>query len=391
MRPAMSLNTLTALGIMGFVSAVAGALLLVSWLQHRNTPALMPWGLAFILAAIGTTLIAQRGQIPDFWSIAVANAIIAIAYGCMWSGARMFEGRRPQPAAAAAGAVIWLVACTIEAFYASLVARVALMTVIGIAYTLLTIVEFWRSRDEDLALRWVIIGLLLVHAASLPVRIPFAPSLFDPAPNQVHFLTFITFESVLLSMCGAYLFGSLVKDRIARRYKHASLVDSLTGAANRRAFLKQGPRILRRSRSVGRTFAVLLFDLDHFKKINDTFGHSTGDDVLTAFCRVAQDNLRVTDFFARLGGEEFACILPDTSLDEALAVGERVRTAFGAARHRAGHEPLTATVSVGVAVSTEGNLASLLAYADRALYRAKQNGRNRVELAVVAVAEPALP
>jgi diguanylate cyclase (GGDEF)-like protein len=210
--------------------------------------------------------------------------------------------------------------------------------------------------------------------------------------EPMNLVTLVTFESVVLSMCGAYLFGSLVKERIAHRYRRASLVDPLTGVPNRRAFHKQAVRIMRRSRQARRSTALMLFDLDHFKSVNDTFGHPAGDGVLTAFCRVAEAHLRPTDFFARLGGEEFVCLLPDASRQDALAVAERVRSAFEATGHRIGEEPLVATVSAGVAVTEDPScdLASLLARADRALYRAKQQGRNRVVSAGGAEPTPGL-
>jgi diguanylate cyclase (GGDEF)-like protein len=377
----MSIDLPTSLAIIGFTSAVAGALLLMSWLQHRNVLALVPWGIAFVLVAISAALIAARGAIPDIWSIAIANAILALAYGSMWSGARIFEGRPPRVIGALAGALIWLTACTIDAFYSTPMARTMLMTAIGITYSLLTAAEFWRPRDDALASRWLIIVLLLVHAAALPLRIPLAGSFADPHFDHVNLLIFVTFESVLVSMCAAYLFGSLVKERIAQRYKRASLIDPLTGVANRRAFLKQGARIVRRSRLARQSAALMLFDLDHFKSVNDTFGHPAGDGVLAAFCRVAEEHLRPADFLARLGGEEFACLLPDTPQQDAAAIAERVRAAFEATAHKLGQEPFGATVSVGVAAAddTSCDLPALIKMADGALYRAKQRGRNRVE------------
>jgi len=379
----MTLDLPTSLFIIGFTAAVAGCLLLISWLQHRTVPALVPWGLAFLLIAVGAALIAARGTIPNIWSIVVANTFVALAYGLMWSGARIFEGRRPHLLGAIAGAPIWLAACAIAPFYASAVARTTLMTTIGIIYTLLTAAEFWRPRDQALASRWLIISLLLLHASTLPLRIPLAGSLEGTQFHQLNLLIFITFESVLVSMCAAYLFASLVKERIALRYKRASLIDPLTGASNRRAFLKQGTRILRRSRLARHGTALLLFDLDNFKRVNDTFGHPTGDGVLTTFCRVAEENLRPTDFFARLGGEEFACLLPDTSQKDAKAAAERVRAAFASTGHWCGQDPFVVTVSVGVAVAgdTGCDLGALMRSADAALYRAKQQGRNRVEAA----------
>ena len=124
-----------------------------------------------------------------------------------------------------------------------------------------------------------------------------------------------------------------------------------------------------------------MFDLDKFKRINDTFGHHVGDLVLTAFCGVATAALRPDDLFGRIGGEEFASLLPHTSLDEGLAVAERIRSNFEATTLEVGATTLTATVSVGVAMSIDQSrkLADLIKAADRALYRAKANGRNRVE------------
>ena len=99
-----------------FASAVAGLLLLLSWLQNRNVAALALWAAAFIIGSVGVALIAERGNIPDIWSIVIANAITSAAYGLMWGGARNFNGRPTSMAFMLAGAVIWLLACQIGAF-----------------------------------------------------------------------------------------------------------------------------------------------------------------------------------------------------------------------------------------------------------------------------------
>jgi diguanylate cyclase (GGDEF)-like protein len=124
-----------------------------------------------------------------------------------------------------------------------------------------------------------------------------------------------------------------------------------------------------------------MFDLDRFKSINDRYGHHIGDEVLTEFCRLATSSLRSNDLFGRIGGEEFACLLPVTGRREALRVGERVRAAFEAVYHTIGEHRLSATVSVGVAVADDSslNFDTLLKEADQALGRAKRAGRNCVE------------
>jgi diguanylate cyclase (GGDEF)-like protein len=122
-------------------------------------------------------------------------------------------------------------------------------------------------------------------------------------------------------------------------------------------------------------------DLDKFKTVNDTRGHHAGDQVLIAFCGVAEAAIRPGDLFGRLGGEEFACLLPGSPLEGGLDVAERIRRNFEATSLTIGGDTLSATVSIGVAISADQNkdLATLLMEADRALYRAKANGRNRVE------------
>jgi diguanylate cyclase (GGDEF)-like protein len=157
--------------------------------------------------------------------------------------------------------------------------------------------------------------------------------------------------------------------------------DALTGVGNRRAFFERGEKLLYRSAFDCRPTVLLLFDLDGFKQVNDTFGHHVGDRVLTAFCGTATAALRPDDLFGRLGGEEFASLLPHTSLDEGLAVAERIRSNFEATTLEVGANTLAATVSVGVAISIDSSrkLANIIKAADRALYRAKANGRNRVE------------
>ena len=124
-----------------------------------------------------------------------------------------------------------------------------------------------------------------------------------------------------------------------------------------------------------------MFDLDQFKNINDGYGHHVGDEVLTAFCKVATSHIRPADLFGRIGGEEFASLLPDTGLQDAVWLAERVRGGFAAASHNVREHAFSSTVSIGVAVADDwhSDLSALLDAADRALYRAKALGRNRVE------------
>ena len=372
------------LAITVFTPALAGCLLLLSWLQHRKVIALALWGLGFVTASVATTLIiVLRGRIPDFWSIIVGNALLTAAYGILWSGARKFDGKNVSIPLALMGVVLWLIACSIGPVYARVGARATVMAAIGIAYTLLVVFELWRGRGDEVW-RWPIMVLLLAHAAAIPIHIPLAGAWTHPDPSDpsdLDLLTFAVFEGAFVCICAAYLFGGLAKDRIAARYRRASMTDPLTGIANRRGFLHRGERLLMRARFAREPTALILFDLDRFKSINDRYGHITGDEVLVSFCRLATSHLRPNDLFGRIGGEEFAGLLPDIGRHDALSLAERVRKAFEASFHTTGQYAFSSTVSVGVAISdnVQSDLNVLLSAADQALYRAKALGRNRVE------------
>jgi diguanylate cyclase (GGDEF)-like protein len=369
------------LAVTVFTPALAGCLLLLSWLQHRKVNALALWGFGFITASLATTLIiVLRGAIPDFWSIVVGNALLAAAYGILWSGARTFDDKKVSILLALIGVVFWLIACSIGPIYARPEARATMIAAIGIVYTLLVVFELWRGRGDEVW-RWPIMVLLLAHAAAIPIHIPLAGGWIHPDPSDLDLLTFAIFEGAFVCICAAYLFGGLAKDRIAARYRRASLTDPLTGVVNRRGFLHSGERLLMRARFAREPMALILFDLDRFKSINDRYGHITGDEVLISFCRLATSHLRPNDLFGRVGGEEFASLLPNTGRHDALRLAERVRKAFEASFHTSGQYAFSSTVSVGVAISDDERsvLNALLIAADQALYRAKALGRNRVE------------
>jgi diguanylate cyclase (GGDEF)-like protein len=379
----MSVPTLsTLLAITVFTPVLAGCLLLLSWLEHRKMVALALWGSCFITASIATMLIiVARGTIPDFWSIIVGNALLAAAYGLLWCGARKFDGKKASIISALAGVPLWIAACLIAPIYARAEARATVMAAIAVFYTLLTLLELWRGRGDGMW-RWPIMLLLLGHAAAVPVLIPLAGAWAHPDPSDVNLLTIMIFETAFVCVGAGYLFGSLAKDRIAASYRRISLTDSLTHVPNRRGFFETAEQLLMKIDYERRPVALLLFDLDRFKNINDRYGHDTGDEVLTAFCRVATSMLRPADLFGRIGGEEFAGLLPDTKQQEALWLAERLRTAFEGTSHTVGGRTLTATVSVGIAVLDDGriDLSALLKEADIALYHAKSLGRNRVEI-----------
>jgi diguanylate cyclase (GGDEF)-like protein len=160
-----------------------------------------------------------------------------------------------------------------------------------------------------------------------------------------------------------------------------SLTDQLTGAWNRRYFQMQFRQVLATAQRFDRPFSILMLDLDHFKLVNDTYGHPRGDAILVDFASRVEKVLREVDTFARYGGEEFICLLSETDLEGALTTAGKIRDAVKMRRFGGlGEEPVSLTVSIGVASHPEHGRAfrPLIEAADQALYRAKQEGRDRV-------------
>ncbi len=358
------------------VTFTVGVLFLLSWSQTRRERALAVWGVAHLVGSLASLMLALRGQIPDSLSIGLANALMIGAYGLIWSGVRAFERRAPRLGWAAAGSAVWLVACLVPPFYASLSARVILASGAAGLYCALGAHTIWRGRGEPLVSRYPALVLLATYAALYWIRIPLA--LMAPMPASVAiaspWFAILCFVGTLFSVAIAFVFMALTKERAEREQRIAAETDPLTGIANRRALVARAERHLATEPA-----ALLLFDLDHFKAINDRYGHSVGDAALTAFCHIAAPLLPPGAVFGRMGGEEFACLLPRLDPRGAADVAERVRVAVARFAHP-GYPDLRLRVSVGAAAETQigGSLDYLLRQADTALYRAKHAGRDCV-------------
>lgn len=166
------------------------------------------------------------------------------------------------------------------------------------------------------------------------------------------------------------------------RAEELARTDELTGVRNRRAFFEIGHRLFSQAQRFQRNLSVIMLDVDHFKQVNDRYGHFVGDQVLRTVTRIIKEQIRDTDVIGRLGGEEFALILPDADLNQALAVAERIRMTIMATPIHAQNETIFCTSSFGVATLEEEvkSLDGVLTKADEALFIAKNKGRNRVEI-----------
>jgi diguanylate cyclase (GGDEF)-like protein len=381
----MQLDVGTLSVVTVFVTALLGALLVFAGLQNRSILAPMWWGAAQIICAAGFAFAASRGAVPDFVSIDGADALVLLAYGLTWAGARVFEGRKVLPGVVVFAPLVWLTACRMPPFEGDANLRIVVLSAMMAMLAAATAEEFWRGRNEPLMSRWPTVVVLLAYAAALLARIPatyFAPVFRDqPALSGIS-LALLAFGTLLFTVVMSFLLLNMTKERTELQHKINALVDPLSGVANRRAFLDAAQQLLVRQALNREPLALLLFDLDRFKEINDRMGHAVGDRVLQIFAAAATATLGADGLFGRIGGEEFASLLAVGDLGEAAAVGDRVRRNFAHSAARFANCDPTPTVSVGVTVGIRSDLDTLLEVADRALYRAKAKGRDRVEATV---------
>ena len=360
---------------------LGGVMLFVRRSYPRTIRGLGHWALAPLLVAAATFLFGARGELPDWFSIVGANALLLGGVLMFHFGSQLFFGLPPAYR-------LWLPA--LAAFTLLLVwfgvirpdfnTRVQLVCIAWVSIIIANVRVIWRHGPEDFATRYTVI-VMLVHATIILLR---GLATLLPLPNEGIFVptriqTIYVVGNALMVIAFAVGLVLLAAERVRGEFQHLAMRDSLTGAVLRRVLVEACEQELARCRRHGRSMALLMMDIDHFKAVNDTHGHQAGDRVLVDFVGRVSALLRRPDLLARFGGEEFVLLLPETSLEEAVAVAERILEVVAAPR-----EGLPRiTVSIGVATNRpdEDRVDALLARADRALYKAKLEGRNRVEAA----------
>ncbi|MBQ5938931.1 GGDEF domain-containing protein [Massilia sp. AB1] len=189
-----------------------------------------------------------------------------------------------------------------------------------------------------------------------------------------------------LAVAIAVAHGRLRRGAFAAEHalEYAARHDSLSGLLARGYLIELATHDLALARRYNRPLTISMLDIDYFKRINDTFGHAAGDALIRAVGKACSAELRASDYFGRVGGEEFVCVMPETQVEDALACAERMREAVAAIRLALPQGSVACTISIGVAALGPGHahFDALLAEADAALYRAKSGGRNRIELAL---------
>jgi diguanylate cyclase (GGDEF)-like protein len=379
----MHLDVLTLVAMGSFVAACAGAVLLIAWSQNRKTSALALWGLANIVNASGIAslmLASALGQ--PAWSLLGAG-LLALAPGLIWKAARSFDAKPAPLIFAFFGVVVIGLA---SSFPGMRTVAGSLSLAFGAVYLFAAVLALWIGRKERLKARWPIIILTALHATVLLIGLysnlngSLAPGAIPPIMSL---FGLIHFESIIFTLGTAVFILALVKERSEAVSETAARIDPLTGIANRAAFMESAGRVVERCRRKNAPVSVIMCDLDWFKAVNDTHGHAVGDAVIQKFSEAATDALWPNDVLGRIGGEEFAIVLSGASIEAAYVRAERIRLSFAESCCFVEGHQVGATVSCGLSMSANAQhtLSELLRLSDLALYRAKAEGRNRVQRA----------
>ncbi len=366
-------------GIMGLL--LGGMMFFLRLSYPRGILGLGLWAAAHAWVSLSAILFAGRGFLPDFLSIVVANLAVLTGVIFYHAGVEQFFGRRPVWAR-------WIAVLVLLApllYWYALVepsynARLILVCLVWASIFLHMSWAIWHHGPENFSTRFTAV-VLLIQATVLLLRffsawMPLAEEGLL-TPTRVQSL-YVGSNAIMLLALGMGLI-LMAGDRLRAEFEHMASHDALTNVLTRRVFLDTCEQELARCRRHGRSMALLLLDIDHFKVINDTHGHQTGDRVLVDFVKRIASLLRRPDQLARFGGEEFVLLLPETGQDEAVTVAERILAHVAEARD--GLPPITVSIGVATNRPDEDQIDTLLARADKALYKAKDEGRNRIALA----------
>lgn len=377
----MSFDTSTLYLFATMVAGMLGAML-VLFGKQENIPALKWWGTAYLLGSASVAIWTIGGDKLGEPLLLALHAAGFVACGMVWNASRVFHGRKPSFVGLPLGAIVW-VGAILAVPSLNPATRLILGALIVAVYAGLTAFELWNERRRTMQKRWPAIAVPVMHGCvlALPILLGSLLRPHDETFTSSIWVTAFSIELILYAIGTVFVIFMLVSDRAVTVHKTAASVDPLSGMLNRRGFTEACNQLIEREAAAGRPVTVMIFDIDHFKSINDRFGHPAGDEILKLFSTVVISNLRINDLSGRIGGEEFAALLA-CPLGEGVIVAERVREAFEASNIACEEGPVDTTVSIGVAGGPAGTeLDVLLAAADTALYQAKRSGRNRVEAA----------
>jgi diguanylate cyclase (GGDEF)-like protein len=346
------------------------------------------WAAGLACNAAGYVLFALRGQVSDLLSIVLANVLFASVFALFTEGVFQFQNRKPRRW------LVWLPVVATALLFGALIpwqaARVVAGTIIFSAQSAAIMVSLLQRRKTTVG-----VGQYFMVAGFLMMIIAFAfqgvgtllrkdevTSIMTPHFVQTVIFLVATISVVVVSL-GLVV---MIKDRADELNRNLAMRDELTGLINRRSLLESLAQHLSAAKRHGQPLSLLMVDIDFFKRVNDTYGHLSGDKVLKTMASSIVQRTRAQDVPGRLGGEEFLVILPNSTEQGAWQLAENLRQGVEATAFQAvSGEPIAITVSIGLCALSQlpdPQCDDLIAASDQALYRAKAAGRNRVEVFV---------
>jgi len=369
-------------GLLATTACSLGCLIVVIiWLRDRSTNSYSWWVLGFLLSGLGVALAAQRQMLPELIAVTVPGFLALLGVAAFWCGLRIFD-QRPLPVLSLLPPSIWAVGLPFVSHSYAL-RQMQFNLAIGTA-TLLIGIDLLRSSPKELSPRLCIAVICLFETVVSYCQAAALSTMRDAVgqgPLRGWF-TFAPFQSAVALVAIVVLGILMISERSQRRLRELAMNDQLTGVLNRRGFFEASTSQLTKLSDKSSEIAVALFDIDFFKAINDQFGHPAGDRVIVEFAQRAARAIRPDDVFARIGGEEFALLLTNITVNDARLIVDRVRAAFGNAPVLHDNVEISATVSAGISIanSQDAVLDRLVSAADSALYAAKKAGRNRTSV-----------
>jgi diguanylate cyclase (GGDEF)-like protein len=373
-----------------FVAFVSSLFLIIHWSEDRSAQSAIWWAGAHCLSGVGLALLAMRADFPPYVSVIALRCLdLSTILTCV--AALSFGHESVKLRIALAASIAWLGTSALVRLLAG--ESYAIAWTVGIAGCLYAAMafEFWRGRGEVLRGRVPMICVISLEALALMMAAVGYGVSSNPATNPAFsWLGIIHFVRLIYIPGSTIFLVSMLRDRTETKHKTAAFTDPLTGLPNRRAFEDWANKLLDSDLRSGLPTALLAFDLDKFKLINDTYGHAIGDKVLIIFASVLAESVRNSDVIGRLGGEEFAAALSGVGSAEVVAISDRIRALFQESAQVVDEHRIGATVSVGVATTDVHpcGLGDIAEHADEALYQAKRRGRNQVVVAATDYTRP---
>ncbi len=371
---------------MTMVSATMGIVFLLAWKHLGRQPHALTWALGYLIGAVQWSLNLFWELFPSIAAYRLtisAIALVMCALGlrghCQRTNCSFIPGNLWWYALLLYLPVVWTIVVRPHVGVSvAIIPATAALTLVLAGVIILRFRDRPRPAEWAAAIANFIFGASQVFATGVALKM-------GPTGDAHYFALYNHLAHLFLpaGYTGVAMFlVFMVASDLSERMKALAVMDTLTGLYNRRGFSQQAEQAFSMARRTGRPVSIIMTDIDHFKRINDRYGHAVGDEALQHYAALLTQERRAEDIVARMGGEEFAIVLPNADLFQAVKVAERIRTNVAAKPlDMGGHEiPMTSSFGVASLSDSDDDVHTILIRADKALYRSKDEGRNRVDI-----------